>query len=517
MLDPSIPLSGRPIPQVDLGLMEQQVAQVQEARARAQERVQKAKDEAAAKKAAQQINDLLRSALKQNAEGVWTYDRNMIQPVLGVLPPDVAKMLDESDTYAKKVHESHAAALLDAAKRVDMLGNDPGLFENELDRLVKNGVIPESEAAPFREAIKKDPTKVALLTGKILGKPEPKPGEGDFTLGGGRFRQGESTPYAVAPPEPEKPPTAPTSVQEYEYYAAEQRKAGKTPLSYDAYQTMDANRRRSVTTINTGGAAEVQPIDATSQNILSQTGLNMNAFYWLTGQGTKLSRDAATRTKAARDAEAWARAHNVDISTLASQYQAYNTVLSANISRLNNTKIMESELEGTIDNLQGVAKASDLSKLRIANVFKVWAGQEVNDDLAQQYALHLGQLRNELTAYYAATQGRSGNNITMQDQRDAEAVIRNGVAQGSLDGLRSAVQNSTKKMGTVMQGSVDRARKEVWSLFGVGQNYKDKSETASAVSAAVQDALKSKGPGEYDLSDGHTYRKDAAGKITVVK
>lgn len=37
------------------------------------------------------------------------------------------------------------------------------------------------------------------------------------------------------------------------------------------------------------------------------------------------------------------------------------------------------------------------------------------------------------------------------------------------------------------------------------------------VSEAVRNTLAMKGAGEYDLSDGHTYRKDASGKITVVK
>lgn len=213
------------------------------------------------------------------------------------------------------------------------------------------------------------------------------------------------------------------------------------------------------------------PPDPASQNILSQTGLSLNAFRVLTGQGSQLPRDQNTRNRAAKEAQDWARSRNVDVSTLASQYKTYNDVLASNISRLNNTKIMESELEGTIDNLRSVVRDADLKGLRYANVAKVWAGQEVNDPLAQQYALHLGQLRNELSAYYAATQGRTGNNITLQDQRDAEGVIRNGISEGSLDGLANAIKSSTGKMDTVMRGSVNRAQQSVWGLFGVGQNF----------------------------------------------
>jgi tetratricopeptide (TPR) repeat protein len=218
--------------------------------------------------------------------------------------------------------------------------------------------------------------------------------------------------------------------------------------------------------------------DPNSRSILAQTGLSYPAFLVLTGQAAKLPRDRASRAKAFNEAQKWANKRDVDVSTFISQYQAYNTALSSNIDRLNRTKIMEAELEGTIENLQDVVKSKDLRRLNFANVARIWAGQEMNDPLAQQYAMHLYQLRNELAAYGAATQGRSGNQITLQDMREAESTIRNGIASGSLSGLASAVKNSTRKMDTVMQRSVDAARKSVWELFGVGENYKPKTPGA---------------------------------------
>jgi hypothetical protein len=297
----------------------------------------------------------------------------------------------------------------------------------------------------------------------------------------------------------EAPLLAPPRPGTLEYDVVQAEKAKGAPLTQDE---IDALKRRnrdnttrppaSTTSASDSDAAGLLPPDPMSSDILSQTGLNLNAFMWLTGRGTQLSRDAATRKKAAQEAQDWARQRGVDVSTMASQYKTYNDVLSANIARLNNTKIMEGELEGTIQNIQKVASDADLSRLRFANVLKVWAGQEVNDSLAQQYALHLGQLRNELSAYYAATQGRTGNNITLQDQNDASLVIRNGVAKGSLAGLAEAVKNSTDKMGKVMDDSVSRAQKSVWSLFGVGQNYKDKPSAASGL-VKVGDTVTVKG------------------------
>lgn len=222
---------------------------------------------------------------------------------------------------------------------------------------------------------------------------------------------------------------------------------------------------------------DLKPPDSASADILSQTGLSIPAFYALTGEITKVGRDSTTRQRAMKEARIFATKNGVDVSTLPSQYKTYNTVLGANIARLNNTKIMESELRGTVQNLQGVVNKKDLGILKVVNVVRILAGQEVNDSLAQQYAVHLSQLRNELSAYYAATQGRTGNNILEADMRDSANVIKNGLSSGSLEGLAAAVTNSTDKMRTVMQDSVDRARQQVWDLFGVGANYRSKSQS----------------------------------------
>lgn len=253
------------------------------------------------------------------------------------------------------------------------------------------------------------------------------------------------------------------------------------------YEIKVGAERQPANTLSDQNAPTVETIDPESRSILAQTGLSLPAFMALTGNSSQLSRDAATRQRAFKEAQKWANKHGVDVSTMASQYKTYNEVLGKNISRLNNTRIMEQELEGTIDNLKGVVDEKDLGRLRFANVAKIWAGQEVNDDLAQQYAMHLYQLRNELAAYGAATQGRGGNEITLQDQREAEQTIRNGVAKGSLNGLEKAVKNSTEKMGKVMQRSVDTSRQAVWALFGVGERYKPTYATTPPSSPQAND------------------------------
>jgi hypothetical protein len=282
--------------------------------------------------------------------------------------------------------------------------------------------------------------------------------------------------------------------------------------SYEKQKTLNTTTRINLQNSGAGSGEPEDPsaVDPNSQSILAQTGLSLNAFRALTGQTSQLPRDRFTRNQANREAQKWANEHGVDVSTLASQYKANNDVLAANIARMANTKIMENELQGTISNLQGVVKSADLGRVNFANVAKIWAGQQVNDDMAQQYAMHLNQLRNELAAYNAATQGRSGSSILQTDMNEADKVLRNGMASGSLQGLSTAVANSTGKMKGVMENSVDAARKAVWDTFGVGDKYKNHaggSQAGGGISI-----------GSVITQNGHKYKVtavDANGKPTA--
>lgn len=244
--------------------------------------------------------------------------------------------------------------------------------------------------------------------------------------------------------------------------------------SLRASQIAATNRRTDAISGDTTAALEPSAIDPESGSILAQTGLSMPAYLVLTGKASTLPRDRATRDAAFTEARNFANKNNVDVSTLASQFTAQNETLQKNIQRANQTRIMENEIGGTIDNLKPVADAARLGKLRIANVARVWAGQETNDPIVQQYSFQLNQLRSELAAYNGALQGRTGNGLTVQDYNEAERVIKSGLSSGAADGLKSAVAAATEKMGGVMNQSIDTARKGVWDLFGVGGRYKPK-------------------------------------------
>lgn len=466
------------------GQMQQQQVNAQQAQLRQAQLDEAARADAEAKRGQDE-----RDALDKAWEGAANPDGSInIDAVLNATPGHLRKTTQDTLTaYQKSINEAatakaqqqklddeHALATRNAigalALGVKAHGYDPAAFTFAVSRAMKDGLVdkptaqqliqnltPDKLPKTLDELIRQSPEASKLETERMsAGKP--------MDIGGVPFDPVTRT-FLEPPVKPE--PHSP-AYREWQDAVSQGYKG-----DFNAYQTEDANRKRPVTSIITPSEPP-PPADPASQDILSQTGLSLNAFRSLTGQTSQLPRDMNTRNLAAKEAQEFARKHGVDVSTLAAQYKTYNDVLGSNISRLNNTKIMEQELVGTIQNLQDVVKDQDLGKLKFANVAKVWAGQEVNDELAQQYALHLSQLRNELTAYFGATQGRTGNNLTVEDKREAEQVIKNGIAQGSLNGLLKAVENSTGKMGTVMQGSVDRSQKAVWSLFGVGQNYQNK-------------------------------------------
>lgn len=252
--------------------------------------------------------------------------------------------------------------------------------------------------------------------------------------------------------------------------------AGETRRYHDFQMGLDADGQP------TSAAAEAVQADPNSASILAQTGLSLPAFMALTGQVTKLPRDKASRAQALKEAQDFANKNGVDTSTFATQYGAYNDTLKSNILRNNQTKIMEEELQGTLDNLKPVADAAGNGNLRWANVAKLFMGQEVNDPVVNQYAFNLNQLRSELAAYNGATQGRTGNNLTVQDYNEAERVIKNGLSSKGAEGFRKAIHAATDKMGEVLQRNIRNSNKAVWDLFGVGGQY-DKTHPAPGAAA----------------------------------
>lgn len=236
-------------------------------------------------------------------------------------------------------------------------------------------------------------------------------------------------------------------------------------------------------------AAGLTPVDTTPTgilgtgtkggSILNQTGLSIQAFNFLTQGTSALTRMTATeRAQYMGEANAFLKNNNLDNSTFQSQYKAYNDVLAKNVARAAQTKVMAGEVSGTVDSFIADV-GNDFGNINLGNVAKLWAGSQFNDPTVQKYAFQLQTMRNDLAGYYAAARGATAPEL--QDMKDAENVIKNGLSSGNAQALKTAVDGNEVKVNGVVQGAVDSARQSVWGLFGVGGQYQTTPVTVDPV------------------------------------
>lgn len=209
-------------------------------------------------------------------------------------------------------------------------------------------------------------------------------------------------------------------------------------------------------------------------SILAQTNISLPVFNYLTQGTSSMSRmSAAQRNTIMKEATEFLNSRGIDVSTFQSRYKTYNDVLSKNIEIFGNVQRVEGELTGTIANTITAAEEAGLSDARALNAAKLWVKGEFSNPDVAKYGFHLNQLRSELAAYNAATQGRTSSEV--RDSEEANNLIKMGIASGSLIGLEEALARSVQKMGVTLQSSVDRANKNIWGLFGIADKYKPSS------------------------------------------
>jgi len=212
--------------------------------------------------------------------------------------------------------------------------------------------------------------------------------------------------------------------------------------------------------------------DPTSQNILAATGLSQNAFMAATGQLSKLPRDAATRNRANKEFETWAKTNDVDTSLIGAQYDAYQKTVTANVLRNNQSQVAESEVGATLGNLKEAADEASFGDIKLKNVVKMFAGEQFNDPNLSKYSFHLSQLREEFALYNAALSGQIDDNgnirkINDSDHDRAEQIIFDGFAEGGIEGFENALEASISKMGVILESSISAQQDRVWDIFGV--------------------------------------------------
>lgn len=408
----------------------------------------------------------LEQLYRDNGPGIASGDENALGQLAKIDPNAAIETKGKLATQAASAATSAKSKYDLAREQVDFVGSQaqsilsapaefrPMLYTRAIAQAKAMGIDTSNAPSEYSDAAVKQ-----LADQSIKAKDQIDQHQKDADLA----QKNANAPFTAGP---DGKPVANKAVQDYEIRKAGEpgRVAGANQLALEKQKEGDA-----------ATPPELAATDSASGSILAQTGLSMPAFLALTGHAAQLPRDKASRDAAFKQAEEFANKRGVDVSTLTSQYQAYNETLNSNIKRVNQTKIMEGEIQGTLDNLKPVSDAAGLGTLRIENIGKVFAGQETNDPIVEQYAFQLNQLRSELAAYNGALQGRSGQSLNIQDYAEAERVIKSGFSSKAADGLLKAVSAATEKMSGVLNKNVDTARKSVWDLFGVGANYKPQS------------------------------------------
>ena len=222
-------------------------------------------------------------------------------------------------------------------------------------------------------------------------------------------------------------------------------------------------------------------IDPASKSILAQTGLSQNAFLALTGQLSKLPRDKDTRTKANMEMQKWAIDNDIDTSIFVAEYEAQTDIVKQYTKRAAAVDLRGEDIMLSLDMLKDITKEAQFGDLKIKNVAKLWVGKQVNDPVAQQYAYNLEDLRSAVAGFFAVQEGR--NMTTVEDGRNAEELIANGLATGSIQGLVDTIETVKKRTTAISNQAARNAQGSIWEMFGVtkpgGEGEQDEIEDSN--------------------------------------
>jgi len=223
-------------------------------------------------------------------------------------------------------------------------------------------------------------------------------------------------------------PTGTGIIGEYEYYKREAQRMGQTPLSFDDYQTRDANRKRSVTNNIIGGSG----MDAKqTQNFLRITDkyqadpLVMAAAKGATArqiadQVIANPNDATNQLKAlyvlVKNLDPDSAVREGEIS-LANQTQSYLQQFNTTLTRINTGQVISPDVAKQLaEATKGLAETWDATAQRRTKQYTSQANVTGVGDAFQQYLGGFDEI------------GGTGNSV-IQDEAKAETSITNWVAQ----------------------------------------------------------------------------------------
>lgn len=234
-------------------------------------------------------------------------------------------------------------------------------------------------------------------------------------------------------------------------------------------------------------------IDPTSNNLSAQTGLSDNAIKVMTGQTKGLRLNAQQSKDIGNEITKWGVAKGINTSTLQPQVAAQAKIIEQNVSRNNQATILEGELQASIDNSKQIVDDLKQGRVKMANVVKVWGGEQTNDPTTLKAVDQLSRLRNEVASYNAVAGGHLMENgtpaPTPADFKEAEHLISNGINSGGLTALQESIHLSAAKNRNILEKAIDDANKDFYKLFGATYHVPNRAtESPAAPDAATSPA-----------------------------
>lgn len=270
-LDPSIPLSVKPGPTFDVmetlqGIQRMRLQQqaIESNRVLQQQRQQemalKQRKEADLDKA----NAMMQTAYVQDPQtGVFVFNRpaleqSLVDAGLGNLWTDLSPKLDAYEQRTRNQNNEARAAQAHMADAVIAAGGDPTAFRVALTGLQKNRQIAPEVTKQLEDFIGLNPEPPIIMQAVkqyAQGLPEFRDlqaaREKERVDLEGKKATTRNTLAEAALREQEWSQGKPSSTYtEWRNYVNEETKAGRKPLAYNDYMTMDANRKRPVTMVN---------------------------------------------------------------------------------------------------------------------------------------------------------------------------------------------------------------------------------------------------------------------------
>ncbi len=494
-IDPLIPLSvvqpNIPTPQA----MQASAAKMQEDKLKQQQ----AQEQQAASVA-------LRGALNSSLDKDGNINRETFTAMIKNTPaidklPDFLTYFDKVDEArakarsesisAKQAQNDHIAAIATTAEDYLNKGLPLPIATHALlagvAQAVNDGIITEQEASQRLAGMDpEDPNSVKqMIAGmKASAAKAPKPGT-PYTLNPGDVRYDENNqPVASVPA---KAPTSdlPASAKEYEYYVKQETDAGRKPLSFDEYQTRDANRHRPITNVNAGGLSADGGIGT-----LTPAGVELAAArYRLTG--SLPARDSKQNGAIISQAAAQAKIlGNTPVATIQKQaaYKADSAALSNMTKMSAAAEAFENKALEQSKIVRDLSKKVPRTQFPFINAAILAGKKEILGDSNTQ------QLFNALTTFTAEyakiMEGSTGAVAASSDaaRKAANSLVAAKLSDGTLNdtltlmekemrysvqGYDATIQHITERMGGTAPAGATPTPAPSAPTGGAGLSYQD--------------------------------------------